>query len=543
MKKILLCMLTAGVAFSASAQWFKRKPAKAVQETSPVVDTLFVEEKAVPGLERLDQVFEMIFDNYVEDPAMDKLSETAINAMLKELDPHSSYIPARDVQRANEGLQGNFDGIGVTFQLLDDTARIADVISGGPSEKVGLMSGDKIIRVDGKGFTGDSITNSFVMKHLRGVKGTTVVIDVLRDGEVLTFHVVRDKIPIYSIDSYFMVNDTIGYIRLIRFARTSMNEFVKARNELKKKGMTSLILDLRDNSGGYLDIACQLANEFLQRGQLIVYTNGRKVRRQNLVANSTGGFRSGRLVVLVNENSASASEIVSGAVQDHDRGTLIGRRTYGKGLVQRVFSLKDGGQIRLTTARYYTPSGRCIQKPYNDGTDTYRKDLSQRYKNGEMVNADSIHFPDSLKFKTDAGRTVYGGGGVMPDIFVPLDTMKLTPFFINLRSKGLLNKFPAMWVDAHRHDAEVVDYETFLKNYDKLNIDTLFANYAEEKEVLRDYEAEAALPVERVRHSDEYLHYVLKAMLARTLFGSEYYYLIMKDIDREFLRAVEELEK
>ncbi|MBR1516834.1 MAG: S41 family peptidase [Bacteroidales bacterium] len=483
----------------------------------------------------------MIHDNYVESPNMDHLSEVAINAMLKDLDPHSMYIAAKDVQRTNESLVGNFDGIGVTFQIVDDTICIGDVIVGGPSEKVGLQRGDKILRVNDTAATGDSIKNSWVMKHLRGKKGTTVVIDVLRDGEVLNFHIVRDKIPIYSVDTYFMANDTTGYIRLARFARSSVQEFRKACDELKAKGMKALIFDLRGNTGGYLDIACGIANEFLQKGSLLVYTDGRTVRRQNFVANSYGSFRQGRLIILIDENSASASEIVSGAIQDWDRGTLIGRRSFGKGLVQRVFPLKDGGQVRLTTARYYTPSGRCIQKPYEDGTDAYRKDLTQRYLSGELVNADSIHMPDSLKFTTNGGRTVYGGGGIVPDIFVAIDTMKLTPFFITLRGKGLLNKFPHHWADQHRNDTTVADFEAFMRNYDSFNIDTLFAHYAEEKEVLRDYEAEAALPAERVRHSDEYLHYVLKASIARNLFGIDNYYLIMRELDEPYLRAMKEL--
>ncbi|MBQ0015837.1 MAG: S41 family peptidase [Bacteroidales bacterium] len=537
MKRLFVLILMASVSFAVSAQWFGKKQQKSSKEPSASAE-MASQSDSVPGMQRLDEVFQMIFDNYVESPNTNSLSETAIRAMLKQLDPHSVYIPAQDVQRANESLQGNFDGIGITFQIVDDTICVGDVIEGGPSQKVGLLRGDKIIKVDSFAATGDSIKNSWVMNHLRGKKGTTVVLEVVRDGEHHTFHVVRDKIPIYSIDTHFMIDDTIGYIRLTRFARTSMSEFSKALKDLRKKGMKALLFDLRDNSGGYLDIACALANEFLKKGSLIVYTDGRAVKRQNTVANSRGGFREGRLVVLVNENSASASEIVSGAIQDHDRGFLVGRRTYGKGLVQRVFTLKDGGQVRLTTARYYTPSGRCIQKPYDGGTEKYLRDLAERYKSGEMVNPDSVHFPDSLKYKTDAGRIVYGGGGVMPDVFVPMDTIKLTPFMMKLRSKGLFNTWPAQWVNQHRNDAAVKDYETFLANYDSLNIDTLFAQYAESKEVIRDYEAEASLPAERVAHSDEYLHYLLKANVARNLFGTEYYYFVMRDLDREYHRAI-----
>ena len=543
MKKIVVAAMAICIAFPASAQFWKKKDVKSTEPVTTVVSANPVgKDDTVKGAQRLNEVFDMINDNYVETPDMNRLSEVAINAMLKDLDPHSMYIPAKDVQRTNESLVGNFDGIGITFQLVDDTICVGDVIVGGPSEKVGLQRGDKILRVNDTAATGDSISNSWVMKHLRGKKGTTVVLDILRDGETIKFHIVRDKIPIYSVDTYFMANDTTGYIRLARFARNSVVEFRKACEELKQKGMRAMIFDLRGNTGGYLDIACGIANEFLQKGSLLVYTDGRTVRRQNYVANSNGSFREGRLIVLIDENSASASEIVSGAIQDWDRGTIIGRRSFGKGLVQRVFPLKDGGQVRLTTARYYTPSGRCIQKPYEEGTDAYRKDLTQRYLSGEMVSADSIHMPDSLKFTTNGGRTVYGGGGIVPDVFVAIDTMKLTPFFINLRSKGLLNKFPLHWADQHRNSDAVKDYESFLKNYDSFNIDTLFAHYAEEKEVLRDYEAEASLPKERVKHSDEYLHYVLKASIARNLFGVENYYMVMREIDEPYLRAMKELE-
>ena len=542
MKRSIILLLLIAIALPSSAQFWKRKNVKTDESTIVVPKNPVGKEDTIHGMERLNEVFELIKKNYLDEPDMDHLSEVAINAVLKDLDPHSMYIAAKDVQRTNESLVGNFEGIGVTFSIVDDTICVGDIIVEGPAEKVGLMRGDKILRIDDTAATGDSITNNYVMKHIRGKKGTTVVLDVLRDHEVLKFHIVRDKIPIYSIDTYFMVNDTTGYIRLSRFARSSVTEFRNACEELKKKGMQALIFDLRGNSGGYLDIACGIANEFLNKGSLLVYTNGRTVRRQNFVANSNGSFRQGKLIVLVDENSASASEIVSGAVQDYDRGTLIGRRTFGKGLAQRVFPLRDGGQVRLTTARYYTPSGRCIQKPYSEGhTDDYQKDLTQRYLNGELVNADSIHLPDSLKYTTQGGRTVYGGGGIMPDIFVPIDTMKLTPFFITARSKGLFYKFANQWADRHRNSADIKDFDTFISKYDSFGIDKLFAQYAEEKEVLRDFEAEAALPAERVKHSDDYMRYVLKATLARTLFGINYYFMVMRDIDEPFLRAMQEL--
>ena len=502
----------------------------------------FIPDTITAGQARVDEVMKLIDGNYTEGPDMDKMSTEAINAMLKALDPHSMYIAAKDVERANEGLQGNFEGVGISFQIVSDTIVVQSVIEGGPSEKVGVMVGDKLLRIDGEVATGDTINNNFVFKRLRGKKGTEVVIEVLRDGTVYPFHIIRDKVPIYSIDTYFMADDSVGYIRLTRFARTSVDEFRKALKELKKQGMTALMLDLRGNSGGYLDIANGMANEFLERGQLIVYTQGRKSPRHNFTANGRGNWREGRLVVMIDEGSASASEIVSGAVQDWDRGTLVGRRSYGKGLVQRMFPLQDGGQIRLTTARYYTPSGRCIQRPYDEGTDAYRQDVNERYRHGELVNADSIHFADSLKYTTAHGRTVYGGGGVMPDIFVPMDTMRLSDFYISLRGKGILNTFPMQWADQHRRDPKVKDFDTYLANYDSFGLDSLLEAVAVEKGVVRDAEKEASQP-ERIAHSDRYMRLMLKAQIARNLFGIEYYYKVMKEVDDGYQRALEAIRK
>lgn len=502
----------------------------------------FIPDTITAGQARVDEVMKLIDGNYTEGPDMDKMSTEAINAMLKALDPHSVYIAAKDVERANEGLQGNFEGVGISFQIVSDTIVVQSVIEGGPSEKVGVMVGDKLLRINGENATGDSVNNNFVFKRLRGKKGTEVVLDILRSGTEYTFHIIRDKVPIYSIDTYFMADDSVGYIRLTRFARTSVDEFRKALKELKKQGMTALMLDLRGNTGGFLDIANGMANEFLERGQLIVYTQGRKSPRHNFTANGRGNWRTGRLVVMIDEGSASASEIVSGAVQDWDRGTLVGRRSYGKGLVQRMFPLQDGGQIRLTTARYYTPSGRCIQRPYDEGTDAYRQDVNERYRHGELVNADSIHFADSLKYTTAHGRTVYGGGGVMPDIFVPMDTMRLSDFYISLRGKGILNTFPMQWADQHRRDPKVKDFDTYLANYESFGLDSLLEAVAVEKGVVRDAEKEASQP-ERIAHSDRYMRLMLKAQIARNLFGIEYYYKVMKEVDDGYQRALEAIRK
>lgn len=530
MKRLLCISLLIAISALSQAQFLGIGKKKNKIETQPA------------EIERLFDVIDMIGNNYVDVPNNDKLSEAAINAMLKTLDPHSIYIPAKDVERTNEALVGNFEGVGITFQIVNDTIMVSDVIAGGPSEEVGLAIGDKIVRIDGLPATGDSVNNTFVTSHLRGKKGSIVVLDILRMGKIYSFSIRRDKIPIYSIDSYFMADDTIGYVRLVRFSRTSVTEFRKAVDSLKAKGMKSLILDLRGNGGGYLDIACGMANEFLKQGSLLVYTEGRKSKRQNFRANRNGCFRQGDLVVLIDEGSASASEIVSGAIQDYDRGTLVGRRSFGKGLVQHMFPLKDGGQVRLTTARYYTPSGRCIQKPYDAGADAYREDINNRFKHDELVNADSIHFPDSLKYKTASGRTVYGGGGIMPDVFVPMDTMRLTDFYINLRAKGVLNNFAAEWANQHRGEALVRDFDTYMQNYELLHLDSLLEVYAASKDVVRDTAKEYADSL-RSAHSDFYLRASVKALVARGLFGTEYYFMVMRDIDEAYLKALSILRK
>lgn len=526
MKRILLfaLLLTFG-AESANAQFFK----KMFHRNQPV-DT-------VAGLFRLQEVMGLVHDNYVDTPNTDRISEAAVRQMLRTLDPHSIYIAAKDVERTNESLQGNFEGVGISFGIYNDTIVVAEVVPGGASEKVGVLRGDKILRIDGGPATGDSINNSFVFKHLRGKKGTLVVIDILRGRDTLSFHIIRDKVPINSIDTYFMADDTIGYIRLLRFARTSVDEFRKAVNDLQKQGMTAMVLDLRGNSGGYLDIACGLANEFISTGRLLVYTEGRTQKRQDFRANRLGRFRKGNLVVLIDENSASASEIVSGAVQDWDRGLVVGRRSFGKGLVQRMYKLSDGAQVRITTARYYTPSGRCIQKPYENGADDYNADLARRYSHGEMVSSDSIHFADSLKYTTAGGRTVYGGGGIMPDVFVPMDTMRLSDYFIACRSKGLQRQFAHQWADGHRGAPEVKDFDTYLRFSDSLGIDSLFEVYAAENKVVRDTAKEQDDPA-RVKHSDEYQHVLLKGLVAEQLFGLKYYYLVMKEVDNGYQSAI-----
>jgi len=383
---------------------------------------------------------------------MPKLVDKAIVSTLKNLDPHSAYIPKKDVKRADEPLKGSFEGVGITFQLYHDTILVIAPVPGGPSDKVGIMAGDKIIKVNGKDAYGENITNQWVMKHLRGKKGTRVTVDIYRQGVkgLLDFTIIRDKIPLNSIDASFMLTKKTGYIKLNRFAKQSKEEFDKAIDSLKKEGLKNLIFDLRGNSGGYLGTAKNIADEFLSDGKLIVYTEGIHSPRQDLDATNQGAFEKGKLIVLINEGSASASEIVSGAMQDWDRAILLGRRSFGKGLVERPFQLPDGSVVRLTVAHYYTPSGRCIQKPYNKGVDEYYKDFAERMKHGELIHPDSIHFPDSLKYKTSHGRTVYGGGGIMPDIFVPWDSTRYDAMYSTLIRKGVFNAFVNDYLDKNR---------------------------------------------------------------------------------------------
>lgn len=402
--------------------------------------------------EKMSTVLQLIKFGYVDTVSLNKFVEKGVVEMLKELDPHTAYISKEEVERTNEPLVGNFDGVGIQFQIIKDTIVAASVINGGPSEKVGVLAGDKILKIDTMVAVGKSITNKWVFEHLRGKKGTTVLVTIARRGseKPLEFSIVRDKIPINSIDAYFMATPEVGYIKLDRFAQTTMDEFRKALIVLKLKGMKHLIFDLRGNGGGYLGTAIDLADEFLSTEKQIVYTEGAASPIQRYYATAKGNFETGRLVILVDEGSASASEIVSGAIQDWDRGIIIGRRSFGKGLVQKPFTLNDGSVIRLTTARYHTPTGRCIQKPYDDGLDDYYKDFSKRLKHGEFVNADSIKFPDSLKYFTPAKRVVYGGGGIMPDIFIPMDTNRLSDFYTNLFRKGVLNNFVMQYLDANR---------------------------------------------------------------------------------------------
>lgn len=418
---------------------------------------------------KMNQLMRAINELYVDTVNFDIIVENATIEMLKELDPHSVYIPVSEVQQANEPLQGAFDGIGVTFQIIKDTINVMEVIVGGPSDKVGLMAGDKIIKVDTSDSFGKEINNHWVMTHLRGKKGTKVELLVKRgkNEEPLKFSIIRDKIPMNSINVVFMVDKTTGYIRLERFAQTSKQEFTEALHSLQLQGMKNLIFDLRGNGGGYLNVAFEIADEFIEKNKIIVYTENSKKEGETFRSTETGDFEKGKLIVLVDEGSASASEIVSGAVQDWDRGLVLGRRTFGKGLVQKPLYLADKSQVRLTISRYYTPTGRCIQKPYEDGLDNYYNDLNYRSDHGELFSADSISFPDSLKYKTPNGRIVYGGGGIMPDVFIPLDTTKYSSLYGEMFRKGIFSGFTLDYMASKREQikAQYPTIEDFKNNF------------------------------------------------------------------------------
>jgi len=480
----------------------------------------------------------LIENFYVDTVDKKALVEDAIVAMLKELDPHSVYISKDEVKRMNEPLQGSFDGIGVQFNILNDTLMVVSPIAGGPSEKLGIRVGDRIVIIDGDTVAGVGLQNSTVIKKLRGKKGTKVVVDIVRQGEkdLLQFEIIRDKIPIYSLDAAYMVNKNTAYIKLNRFAATSMAEFHKSVDSLKRKGFEHLILDLRGNGGGYLKTAIDLADEFLDAGQMVVYTEGSHQPKQSYRATDRGQFSKGRIVVLVDEGSASASEIVTGAIQDWDRGIVVGRRSFGKGLVQRPFNLPDGSMVRLTVAHYYTPSGRCIQKSYNKGVEDYAEDLLHRYNNGELTNADSIHFPDSLKYETlNRHRTVYGGGGIMPDVFIPLDTARFTKYYSKMSRKGIIYQYLIAYMDKHRKELEskYPDFKTFQTTF-KVD-DKMFAGIKDAAKA-KKIEPKDADEYEKTKDDIELL---VRALLARDMWNTSEFYEIINETDKGLKAAIE----
>ena len=476
------------------------------------------------------QLAEMAITNfYVDSVNEQKLSEDAIRGMLKGLDPHSTYTDAKETKAMNEPLQGDFEGIGVQFNMIEDTLVVIQPIVNGPSQKVGILSGDRIVSVNDSTIAGTKISRVDIMKRLRGKKGTKVKLGIVRRGVngILTFVVTRDKIPVHTLNAAYMIRPGVGYICLESFGMKTHKEFMDAVKELEKQGMKSLILDLQDNGGGYLQAAVQIANEFLKDNEMIVYTEGRNVRRQNYKAIGNGRLQKMRVYVLVNEFTASAAEIVTGAIQDNDRGTVVGRRTFGKGLVQRPFDFPDGSMMRLTIAHYYTPSGRCIQKPYKKGDlKDYEMDLEKRLKHGELTNPDSIHFNTSQKFYTLRNhRVVYGGGGIMPDYFVPLDTTKYTKYHRLLAAKNIIMNAYLKYVDANRTTLKGLykSFDTFNKNYvvPQSLLDTIIAEGKKEKVEPKDKaELTATMP---------YIKVQLKALVARDLWDMNEYYRIWNE--------------
>lgn len=488
---------------------------------------------------KFSRVLSLVNTYYVDTVNDNKLVEDAIVAMLKELDPHSIYISKEEVKEMNEPLEGNFEGVGIQFNILNDTLLVVATIPGGPSEKVGIYAGDRIINIDTAMVAGVGLKNKTVIKKLRGKKGTIVNVKIKRRGEkkLLDFAITRDKIPIYSLDAAYIINKNIGYVKLNRFAATSMTELTPAFEKLKKEGAKSIILDLRGNGGGYLNIALDLADQFIGKNKLLLFTKGVNSPKNTYNSTENTIFKDEKVVVLVNEGSASASEIVTGAIQDWDRGVVIGRRTFGKGLVQRPFNLPDGSMMRLTIARYYTPSGRCIQKPYDKGLKNYSMDIINRYNNGELTDADSIHFPDSLKYKTlQYKRTVYGGGGIMPDIFVPLDTSKITDYYAKIRRKGIINKITIEYIDENRNHLKdkYKNFKDFDKNFDvdQALIDKLVSEG--EKQGIKKNDEQLKISISDIK-------IILKALIARDLWDTSEFYQIVNKTDKTVNKAIEVL--
>lgn len=502
-----------------------------------------LDESTIAQLQKLQMAQVAITQLYVDTVNIEKTTEDAINGMLEKLDPHSSYTNAEDTKKLNEPLEGNFEGIGISYNILEDTVIVIQTISKGPCEKAGIMAGDRIISVDDSIIAGIKITRDNVLKLLRGPKGTKVRLGILRSGnkDLIYFDIKRDKIPVNTLGAAYMITPTIGYIELDRFGATSGQEVKDAIERLKKEGMTSLIFDLENNGGGYLGAASEIASQFLEKGDLVVYTEGRAAPHQVFHAEGGGLFTEGPLVILVNESTASAAEIVSGAVQDNDRGTIVGRRTFGKGLVQRPIDLPDGSMIRLTVSHYFTPSGRCIQKPYEKGKkDDYTQDLNNRYTHGELTSIDSVHLDSTKVYRTlRRDRIVYGGGGIMPDVFVPLDTTTYSKYYMALRRLNLFNSATLKYIDGERATLKkkYKRFETFQQEFTvpESLVERIIAE-AEEKDVrpADDAELQATLPDVR---------FILKALIAYDLWDRNEYFRIINDRSDTVKKALEILRQ
>ncbi len=514
MKKIFIAIALIGLVFPLAAQEFRFTPAQ-----------------------KLNYAERLIEKYYVDTVKADTIVDEAIIAMLKTLDPHSQYSNAEETRALTEPLDGNFSGIGIQFNMLEDTLYVIQTVSGGPSERVGLQAGDRIISANDTVIAGKKLKTNDITKKLRGPKGTSVDVEVKRRGvpENMHFRIVRDDIPIYSVDASYMADENIGYIRIARFAQDTHKEVFDAIKKLKKQGMTDLIIDVESNGGGYMNSAVEMINNFLEEGDMIVYTDGPRQEPFYYRALGNGKFLDGRIVVMVNQYSASASEILAGAMQDNDRGLVVGRRTFGKGLVQRPFPFPDGSMIRLTTSRYHTPSGRCIQRPYEAGEgEDYYKDMARRVEGGELMNADSVHFDDALKYKTlKNGRTVYGGGGIMPDRFVALDTAFYSNYYRDLVAKGVLNQYCINYVDSHR--------DSLLAQYG--SEDNFISDFAVSDEMMQGLIARGEkegvkFNAEQYDTSREYMRTIMKGLVARDLYEDASYYRVVNPLNPTYNEAL-----
>lgn len=513
MRKLLITIASA-VALTATSQIFMQGNGERPQ---------------LPPDQKLRYAEKVIETYYVDSVNSDKIVTDAIVAMLKTLDPHSSYSDPEETRELTIPLEGGFSGIGIQFNMLNDTLFVIQTTSGGPSEKVGILPGDRILQAGDSVLSGVKSPNSRILRILRGPKGSEVDLKVLRKGaaQPLAFHVTRDDIPVYSVDASYMADPTTGYIRISRFAESTNEEFKKALAELKKKGMKNLIIDLDDNGGGFLNAATDLASHFLNKGDLVVYTDAPKLGRQDYIVEKSGDMTDGKVVVMANQYSASASEILSGALQDNDRGLIVGRRTFGKGLVQRPFPIPDGSMIRLTVSRYYTPSGRSIQKPYAPGDgDDYRKDMLHRYEAGEFSSEDSVHLPDSLRYETLRNhRAVYGGGGIMPDLFVPIDTTAYSDYYRDLVAKGIINRYSITYVDDHRKELKAA-YHTEQKFIEGFEVTPAMLD-----EIVKMGEADSVkYNAEQMARSEKMMSTIIKGIIGRDMFDTSTYFKIVNPV-------------
>lgn len=501
---------------------------------------VFAQRYANKETEKLDYLLYFLNNNYVDTLKTDEIVEEGIRSMLKKLDPHSIYLTKEELKEMDEPLVGNFDGVGIQFNILEDTIVVVNTIVGGPSEKLGILAGDKVVKIENELVAGIKLKNKDVISRLRGPRGTVVKVSIFRRGEknLIDYSITRDKIPLTSIDATYMLDKETGYIKLSRFSATSSEEFIEGLTKLKGQGMKNLIIDLTGNGGGYLKTATDIVDQMMPENNLIVYTKGRtEGSKVPYYTTNEGLFEKGKLIVLIDEGSASASEIVSGAVQDLDRGIIIGRRSFGKGLVQNSFPFPDGSAMRLTTARYYTPSGRCIQKPYENGVEDYYDDLNTRFRHGEFTNRDSIHFADSLKYYTTGKRLVYGGGGIMPDIFIPLDTTENSKYLTDVYRKGLFNKFTLKYVDQHRAEISksYPDFNAFKTNFTVSDaIVEEFVAAGEADEIKRDEEG--------LKASGAFIRRQLKALIANQVWGTSEYYQVINDFNPIVKEALNQMK-